>query len=133
MKRTTISTRLALLLPVLLVAAGVAMPQQASDDVALAQKIAEGLIAACPPADRADEGARDASATKLVQFTLLRDSLSDPIYWGTHTAGQSYAPEESRTTLFNPFVWRRMYLSLFMFPGQYRIERADPYVLLRLP
>jgi hypothetical protein len=133
MKRSTLPSRLALLLPALLVASGVAVPQQTSDDVDLAQKIAEGLIAACPRADPTDEKARDQSAEKLTRFTLLRDSSSDPIYWGGHTAGKSYAPEASQATLFNPLVWRRIYLSLFMFPGQYRIERADSYLLLRLP
>jgi hypothetical protein len=133
MKQSTLPARLALLLPALLVASGVAVPQQTSDDVRLAQKIAEGLIAACPLADPTDEKARDQSAEKLTRFTLLRESSRDPIHWGGHTAGKSYAPEASQTTLFNPFVWRRMYLSLFMFPGPYRMERADPYLLLRLP
>jgi hypothetical protein len=132
MKLTTVSARLALLLPALLVASGFALPQT-SDDVSLAEKIARGLIAACPPADPTDEKARDLSADKLTQFTLLRDALSDPIYWGGHTAGKGYAPEESQTTLFNARVWRRMYLSLFMFPGQYRIESSDPYIVLHLP
>src|SRR5690349_2487333 len=127
MKRTTLTARLALLLPALLVATGIGRPQQTTDDVALAQQIAQGLLAACPLADPADEKARDQSAEKLAQFTLLRDTLSDPISWGTHSAGPSYAPADSQTTLFNPFVWRRMYLSLFMFPGPYRVEHAGPY------
>jgi hypothetical protein len=132
MKRSTITARLALLLPALLVATGIALPQ-ASDEVSLAQRIAEGLIAACPLADPGDEKARDQSAEKLTRLTVLRDSLSDPIYWGGYTAGQGYAPEENQATLFNPLVWRRMYLSLFMFPGPYRIERAEPYLLVHLP
>ena len=74
-----------------------------------------------------------ASADKLARFALLRDTLSDPLYWGGHTAGASYDPADSQLTLFNPLVWRRMYLSLFMFPGPYRIERADPYLLLWIP
>jgi hypothetical protein len=132
MKRATIAARLVLLAAGLMVIGGVALPE-GSDDTVLAQRIAEGLIAACPPADPGDEKARDLCAEKLTQFKLLRDSLSDPIYWGGHKAGTSYAPEESQLTLFNPFVWRRMYLSLFMFSGKYRIERADPYTVLRLP
>src|SRR5947209_14631807 len=106
---------------------------QPMDDTPLAAKIAQGIIAACPMADPADEKARDASADKLARFALLRDTLSDPLYWGGHTAGASYDPADSQLTLFNPLVWRRMYLSLFMFPGPYRIERADPYLLLWIP
>jgi hypothetical protein len=132
MKRATIAARLVLLAAGLMVIGGIALPET-SDDAALAQRIAEGLIAACPPADPGDEKARDLCAEKLTQFKLLRDSLSDPIYWGGHKAGTSYAPEESQLTLFNPFVWRRMYLSLFMFSGTYRIERADPYTVLHVP
>src|SRR5262249_15175930 len=132
MNRRTLSARLALLARALLALCGAALPS-ANDDVALAQKIAQGLIAACPLADPGDEKARDASAEKLAKFALLRDSISDPIYWGGHTAGASYDPGDSQLTLFNPFVWRRMYLSLFMFPGSYQIERADPYIVLHLP
>jgi hypothetical protein len=132
MRPFTVLARLSLLVPVLLVASRIALPQT-PDDAPLAEKIAQGLIAACPPADPGDEKARDQSAEKLAHFTLLRDSLSDPIYWGGHTAGASYAPRDSQTTLFNPFVWRRMYLSLFMFPGRYRIESSAPYTVLRLP
>src|SRR5438876_8284001 len=132
MNRHSLFARLVLLAPALLALSGVALPA-ANDDAALAQRIAQGLIAACPLADPGDEKARDASAEKLARFSLLRDSLSDPIYWGGHAAGASYAPADSQLTLFNPLVWRRMYLSLFMFPGPYHVERADPYLLLRIP
>ncbi len=116
-----------------LAVASVAAAVPPVDDSALATKIAQGIIAACPLADAQDEKARDLSAVKLTQFTLLRDSLNDPLYWGAHTPGQSYAPGLSQLTLFNPLVWRRMYLSLFMFPGQYRLERSGPFLLLHLP
>lgn len=132
MKRARVAVRLALLAIGLLVIGGIALPQ-ARTDVELAQQIAQSLIAACPLADPGDENARDQSADRLAHLTLLRDSLGDPIYWGSHVAGTSFAPDEGRLTLFNPFVWRRMYLSLFMFPGPYQIERADPYTVLHLP
>src|SRR5262245_29025664 len=101
MRPVTALARLSLLVPVLLVATGLALPHTPGD-APLAQKIAQGLIAACPPADPGDEKARDQSAEKLAHFALLRDSLSDPISWGAHTAGASYAPTDSQTTLFNP-------------------------------
>lgn len=131
MHKRTLTACLTLLAPVLLALSAMAVP--VDDEVALAQKIAQGLIAACPMADPGDEQARDASAEKLAKFALLRDSLSDPIYWGGHAAGASYDPADSSLTLFNPYVWRRMYLSLFMFTGAYQVERADPYVVLHLP
>src|SRR3954447_12702602 len=97
----TVSACLALLAPALLALSAMALP--VDDDVALAQNIAQGLIAACPLADPGDEPARDASAEKLAKFVLLRDSMSDPIYWGGHVAGASYDPAESSLTLFNPY------------------------------
>src|SRR5205809_5326126 len=103
MNRRTLATHLALLAPAVLALSGMALPA-ANDDVALALQIAQGLIAACPMADPADEKARDASADKLARFALLRDTLSDPIYWGGHTAGASYDPADSQLTLFNPLV-----------------------------
>jgi hypothetical protein len=103
MKLFSVSPRLALLLPALGVASSIALPDT-PNDVSLARKIAQGLIAACPPADPGDEKARDLSAGKLTQFALLRDALGDPIFWGGHSPGQRYTPEESQTTLFNRVV-----------------------------
>src|SRR5262245_47167918 len=95
---------------------------QDDPDRAVATAIAEGLIAACPPADPGDAGARDRAADQLTGFALLRDAIQDPIYWGGHIPGHSYRPEDNSLTVFNPFVWRRIYLSLFTFTGQYQIE-----------
>jgi hypothetical protein len=106
---------------------------QASSDPSAAAAIAKGLIAACPLAGPSDERARDLAATKLVKFALLRDSMRDPISWGGHTRGHSYRPADNQTTLFNSLVWRRMYLSLFMFPGPYQIEHVGNLTLLHLP
>jgi hypothetical protein len=90
----------------------------------LAKNIAEGLIAASPVADPADAKARERSAEKLSQFSLLRDSARDLIYWGDHTPDHTYRPEDNNLTAFNSFVWRKMYLPLFMFTGDYQIERT---------
>jgi hypothetical protein len=106
---------------------------QEDPDRSLAQAVAEGLLAACPLADPGDARARDRAADHLAKFVLLRDATRDPIYWGGHTPGHSYRPEENTLTLFNPFVWRRVYLSLFMFTGKYQIERAGNLTLLHLP
>jgi hypothetical protein len=98
----------------------------------LAKNIAEGLIAASPIADPADEGALRKAAAKLTQFTLLRDALRNPILWGEHAPVTSYRPEESNLNVFNSYVWRRMYLPLFMFSGDYRIEKQEGLTLLNI-
>lgn len=105
---------------------------QDDPDRAVARAIAEALIAACPPADPGNARARDQAAARLGQSTLLRDAIRDPIFWGGHLAGHSYRPEDNTLTLFNPFVWRRIYLSLFMFPGEYQIEQVDRLTILHL-
>ena len=101
-------------------------------DELIAKNIAEGLIAASPVADPSDAGAREVAAAKITEFALLRDTLRNPILWGEKAPGRSYRPEESDLNVFNSFVWRRMYLPLFMFTGKYRIEKAEGLTLLSL-
>jgi hypothetical protein len=105
---------------------------QDDSDRAVARAIAEALIAACPPADPGDTLSRDLAAARLGQSNLLRDVIRDPIFWGGHISGRSYRPEDNSLTVFNPFVWRRIYLSLFMFPGEYQIEQVDRLTILHL-
>jgi hypothetical protein len=105
---------------------------QDDPDRSLAKAIAEVLIAACPPAEPGDAQARDRAADKLTQSSVLRDAIRDPIYWGGHIPGHGYRPEENSLTVFNPFVWRRIYLSLYMFPGEYQVERVDRLTILHL-
>jgi hypothetical protein len=131
MKPLTVSVSLVLVIAALSLAAGIAVPA-ARDDVTLAQTIAQGIIAACPVTSAADENARDESAENLARFTFLGEAMRNPIHWGGQTPGYGYRPEENQTTVFNPFVWRRLYLSLFMFPGEYWIEPAGELTALHL-
>jgi hypothetical protein len=107
--------------------------RQSADDGTLAQEIAQELLAASPLAAPNDEKARDASADRLTRSTFLRERMSEPFFWGPHLAGRSYDPAQNPLTRFNPFVWRRMYLSLLMFEPGYRIERVGEFTLLRMP
>ncbi len=132
MKRTLIPARILLLLPALVLTAGIAVPAT-QDDATVAEALARELIALCPPAAPDDAKARDACADRLVRSALLRESFAPSISFGTLVAGKSYRPEESNLTRFNPFVWRRIYLSLFTFPGAYQIEKAAPYTVIHLP
>jgi hypothetical protein len=132
MRQPFLSARRALLIPAVALLCGTAMPA-AQNDVALARQLAQEIIAACPLADPADQTARDRCADKLAQSALLRQALADPIYWGGQRTPTSYLPGESNLTLFNPFVWRRLYLSLFMFPGTYTVQQVDKLTLLHLP
>lgn len=105
---------------------------QGEDDLSLATRFAQELIAACPVTDPADAAARDRSALLLTGSPLVRDTFAPMFLWGTQRAPGLIRPGDSNLTRFSSLVWRRMYLSLFMFPGDFKIERAEPYTVLRL-
>src|SRR5688500_18068024 len=93
------------------------------DDKTLATEIAQGIIAACPPAAPGDDNARAQCAAKLVALTTLRDALREGVLWGGQKPGRGYRLD-AFTTRFNEFVWRKMYLSLFMFDGSFSLEQV---------
>jgi hypothetical protein len=105
---------------------------QGEDDTSLATRFAQELIAVSPLADPADATARDRSALLLARSSLVRDAFAETFLWGTQRAPGLLRPEESHLTRFSPLVWRKIYLSLFMFPGEFRVERVEPYTVLRL-
>ena len=92
-------------------------------DHELATSIAKGLVAACPAGSSpADEAARNDCAGKLTELGVLRDAMREPFIWGGQQAGAGYRLDMS-TNKFNARVWRRMYLSTFMFGSDYSIEQ----------
>jgi hypothetical protein len=103
------------------------------DDATLAQQIADTLIASCPMAPAGDEVARAQCAANLSDNKSLGAVMQEPFLWGGQKAGTSFHLEESPMNRFNVFVWRRMYLSLYMFNGDVRIEQtADGLTVLHL-
>lgn len=107
--------------------------EEPKDDKAIATEIAQGLALACPMSSTADEQARLNCAARLTEFDLFRDTLAEPLMWGGQKAGKGYRLSDSDTTRFNTLVWRRMYLSLFMFTGQFTIEQVADITAIRLP
>lgn len=101
-------------------------------DEDLAREIAEGIVQACPAAAVDDAAARDACADRLTQLAVLRDAMSEPFFWGAQKADAGYDFAPSGKTHFNPLVWRRMYLSTYAFPGEYRIEKVDDLTVIHL-
>jgi hypothetical protein len=103
-------------------------------DVAVARQVAEALTASCPLAAPSDETARASCAAALSGDKALAAVMNEPFLWGGQKAGTSYHLEESNMNRFNVFVWRRMYLSLIMFPGDWTMERtADGLTVVHLP
>jgi mono/diheme cytochrome c family protein len=103
----------------------------ADNDVAV--EIAKGLAAACPFGDDpANESARNDCAGKLTELAVLRDAMREPFIWGGQQAGAGYRLDKS-TNKFNARVWRRMYLSTFMFGADYTTEQIADYTVLHVP
>jgi mono/diheme cytochrome c family protein len=101
-------------------------------DRELATSIAKGLAAACPASDAADEIARNDCAGKLTDLAVLRDAMREPFIWGGQAAGAGYRLDTS-TNKFNARVWRRMYLSTFMFGSDFSIEQIGTATVLHVP
>lgn len=104
----------------------------ASSDESFAESLAKELIAACPMSGAGDPAARKACADNLTKLETLRDSMNEPFFWGGQKAGSGYDVTQSQRTDFNPLVWRRMYLSTFMFTGEYKIEKNADTTILRI-
>ncbi len=94
-------------------------------DVALAESLAGALVAACPLAEPSDDEARAECADALVGVAAFRDHARAPLRWGAQRTAGDYDLARSNTTAFDPFVYRRMYLSTFSF--------ANPLAMLSYP
>jgi hypothetical protein len=95
--------------------------------------LAKAIIAACP-ASAASDGvsARDACADNLGKLAALQSVSNDTVLWGA-AAKNDYEPSHNKLTRLDAFVWRKLYLSLFAFPGTYTVEhQANGDNLLRI-
>ncbi len=95
--------------------------------------IGQAIVGACPAAE-ADQGvrARDACADRLGKMAqLVRVSDGKGLLWGA-TINAGFNPATDKLTRLDPFVWRKLYLSLFAF-SDYHVETlANGDRLLRL-
>jgi YVTN family beta-propeller protein len=90
---------------------------------AKAAEIAKAIVAACPVADPTLPSAQKDCAEKLAKLDILKTAMSDPFLWGQH----------AHTTRFNPLVFRKLYLSLLMFPGTFSIKEEGDLLVIRFP
>jgi hypothetical protein len=103
------------------------------EESALATKIGKGIIAACPVADPGDSQAHALCSENLAKLTLLRDYMGEVILWGGQKEANNFKLKENHTTAFDPLVWRRTYLSTFMFSGEPKVEQQDGLTIIHLP
>jgi hypothetical protein len=102
-------------------------------DADLARTLSAELIASCPEASPGDVEARQRCADGLSRDAALQGSMPALMLWGAQSAAGNYVLSDSQTTRFDPLVFRRMYLSTFMFSGPYRVEPAGNRVIVHMP
>jgi hypothetical protein len=127
--------RIIALAPVVLTAC-YAEPQLPEIDDSTKLALASAMASACPDASPSDEAARNACADALTELAELRDAIADPVLWGGQPADMPLdrVLEDAHLTDLNPRVWRRMYLSTFMFSSTgVTVEQAGKYRVMRIP
>lgn len=98
-------------------------PPGSSPSLALHERVARGIAAASPPASPSDARARDIAADKLASLPDLRAAMGDRIFWGGFDPQKGVDLKRYTLTDLNPFVWAKLYLSSFVFPGEYEVRR----------
>jgi hypothetical protein len=97
-----------------------------------ARKLGAELAEKCPQAAPDDAQARERCADALTHLSAL-DSKEPLMLWGAQAELGNFDLSASQTTRFDPFVWRRMYLSTFMFSSRHRLEHAGGRSILHVP
>jgi hypothetical protein len=111
---------------------GCPQPTFKGTDAQLADQLAAQLAEACPMASPDDEVERGRCAAALTDLALLRDNMADPFLWGQQPDA-GIVQTADHVTRFTPLVWRRIYLSLYMFPAEHTVEAlGDGRTLLRI-
>lgn len=108
-------------------------PAPLTDDQRAIAIVIESMIGACPVARPDDRAAFQRCADNLTNSTALRDMMNDPFLWGQQRRLWNYDLSGYVTTRFSPRIFRRMYLSLFMFTGTYTIETVGDLTVVHVP
>lgn len=88
------------------------------------RRVALGIAAACPASAPDIAASRDACSVRLGQLGALDSATPNPpgILWGGMIKDGDYEPTHSKLTRLDGLVWRKLYLSLYAFPGTYTIN-----------
>src|SRR3954463_12092580 len=91
----------------------------------MASEVALELQRVCPPAAPSDQAAFDQCRRSLFGDSALRRSLAPRLLWGRRHQDAGTALKDTNLTQFAPEVIAGLYLSLFMFSGEYSIEYVE--------
>src|SRR5947207_2668619 len=120
----------ALLLAAALFAGGVAAAEDDLPDLGeqverMAAELALELQQICPPASPSDQAAFDRCRRSLFGDSALRRSLAPRLLWGRRNQDAVAALKNTNLTQFAPDVIAGLYLSLFMYSGEYSTEYVE--------
>jgi hypothetical protein len=97
-----------------------------TDQIArMASEVALELQQVCPPASPSDQAAFDRCRRSLFGDSALRRSLAPTLLWGRRNQDARAALEDTNLTQFAPDVITGLYLSLFMYSGEYSTEYVE--------
>src|SRR3954469_4002049 len=91
----------------------------------MASKVALELQQTCPPAPPSDQAAFDGCRRSLFGDSALRRSLAPRLLWGRRNQDAGAALKDTNLTQFAPDVIAGLYLSLFMYSGEYSTEYVE--------
>ena len=120
----------ALLLAAALCAGGAAAAEDDLPDLGeqverMASEVALELQRVCPPASPADQAAFDRCRHSLFGDSALRRNLAPRLLWGRRHQDAAAALKDTNLTQFAPDVFAGLYVSLFMFSGEYSVEYVE--------
>jgi hypothetical protein len=98
----------------------------------LQDRIAKELAAASPMADPSDMHARDLAGDNLSRIADLQRAIGEQILWGGYDEKLGFDIPQYKITAFNGFVWAKLYLSTYMFPGPYEIQKEGARTILEV-
>src|ERR1044072_5616802 len=91
----------------------------------MASEVALELQQICPPASASDKAAFDRCRRSLFGDSAPRRSLAPRLLWGRRNQDAAAALADTNLTQFAPDVITGLYLSLFMYSGEYSTEYVE--------
>jgi hypothetical protein len=101
------------------------LPDLADQIGRMASEVAGELQKVCPPASPSDQAAFDRCRRSLFGDSALRRSLAPRLLWGRRNQDAGAALKDTNLTQFAPDVIAGLYLSLFMYSGEYSTEYVE--------
>jgi hypothetical protein len=101
------------------------LPDLADQIAQMAAEVALELQQVCPPASPSDQAAFDRCRRSLFGDSALRRSLAPRLLWGRRNQDAGAALKNTNLTQFAPDVIAGLYLSLFMYSGEYSTEYVE--------